>query len=307
MLFGLVSCNNQIDPFNLDEEIKSSSSSIDKSYDSMWERHHNSTLKILAIGNSYTLNATYNLPTLINNLNEDKICFATLTRGNASLKYHWNSHKNNNSDYTLNYSDNGNWIHSSIKTIDEALRLLDWDIIVIQQVSSESGLYDTYQPYLDNLISLFRETNPGAKLAWHYTWAYTPWYQNDNFKNYNYDSEKMYNAILEAGDKASLTFDLSIPSATLIKQMREEFPEVQNGFSNDGTHITDEFAEYSLSSLWYEILISPYFSTSCLEQTFFPSNIDIRWQQKIMSIIKDLTECEQNQGDTSSVGMIFVD
>ena len=307
MSLWLVSCDNQIEPLNLYEELKSSSSSIEKNYDPMWLRHHDSALKILAIGNSFTLNATTNLPELINFLNEDKICFATLTRGGASLEYHWNNHINNNSSYSLNYSDNGNWTHSAIKTIDEALRLLDWDIIVIQQVSSESGLYDTYQPYLDNLVGLFRETNPGAQLAWHYTWAYTPWYKNDNFKNYNYDSEKMYNAILEAGDKASLTFDLSIPSATLIKQMREEFPEDKNGFSDDGIHITDNFAQYSLSSLWYETLISPYFSISSLKTNLFPGYISYSWKQKVINIIKDLTEYKQNQDQTSSVGMIFVD
>lgn len=307
LLIGLVSCDNQIDPISINEEVKSLPSSIGKSDESMWERHHNSKLKILAIGNSFTSNATHYMPELINNLNGNNICIATLIQGAYSLENHWNSYKNGTSDYILDYSYNGTWIRSNIKTINEALRLFDWDIIVIQQVSGKSGQYNTYQPYLDNLVSLFREINPGAVLVWHYTWAYTSGYTHEDFKNYNYDSEEMYNAIIEAGNQATLTFDWSIPSATLIKRMREEFPEVQNGFSNDGIHITDHFAQYSLSSLWYETLINPYFNTSCLDYPSFPNNVSISWQQKILNIIKELIGNEQNPDQPSSVGMITSD
>ncbi len=232
----------------------------------LWIHHHDSSLKILAIGNSFTVNSTNHMPWIINAINGDSICIARLVRSSCSLSMHWANHVNNSPDYELYYSDNGSWHFSEINTIDEALRILDWDVIVIQQVSTLSGFYDTYQPYLDNLIKLFREANPTALSAWHYTWAYTPSTKNKEFKKYGRDSEKMYAAIMDAGDKVAENVDLHINSATLIKRMREEFPEVEDGFSDDGIHITDNFAQYALALLWYESLVKPLIATSCLEE-----------------------------------------
>lgn len=273
----------------------------------LWIRHHKSCHKILAIGNSFTINATSYMPWLVNRLNGDSICIARLTRSGCSLDMHWKSHQEDSPDYDFYYSDNGGWVLSDIKTIDEALLFFDWDIIVTQQASGWSGLYYTYQPALDNLVCLFREACPTARLAWHYTWAYTPWTQHSEFKNYDRDSEKMYNAIIDAGDKASENFDIRIPSATLIKRMREEYPEVENGFSEDGYHIVDDRALYALSSLWYEILVKPYFGRSSLDRSEFPSGVSAESVRKALDIIKDLTGGDDNPDDPDSVGMIFAD
>ncbi len=254
----------------------------------IWLRHHDSPLKILAIGNSFTSNATAFMPWLINQLNGDSICIARLIQTACTLQMHWNSHLKDSPDYYFFYSDNGKWVNSDVKNIDTVLELLDWDAIVIQQASHLSGIYSTYQPYLDNLVSLFYETNPGAKLAWHYTWAYTPGTTNAAFKDYGSDSEKMYNAIIDAGDKASKNFDITIPSATLIKLMREEFKEVENGFTEDGLHISYDPALFALTSLWYEKLITPSVGTSCLDFATLPSTVNPEDAKRIQKIIKTL-------------------
>lgn len=299
MLLGLVACGHDEEPL----EYVGAKLPSDTAYgdEPLLLRHHDSAYKILAVGNSFTINATSYFPWLINRINDDSICIARLTRSGCSLDMHWKSHINDTPDYDFYYSDNGNWILSDIKTIDESLRLMDWDVIVIQQVSGWSGLFYTYQPHLDNLTKLFRETNPQTMLAWHYTWAYTPWTKHSEFKNYDRDSEKMYNAIIEAGNKASENFDISIPSATLIKRMREEYPEVENGFSEDGYHIVDDLALYALSTLWYEVLINPYFGTSSLDRTDLPASVNAESLQRALDIIKDLTNDEGNQDITDSV------
>lgn len=50
----------------------------------------------------------------------------------------------------------------------------DWDYISLQQVSGKSGLYETYNPYLPNLIKYVEglATNTEMKLMLHQTWAY---------------------------------------------------------------------------------------------------------------------------------------
>lgn len=241
----------------------------------LWRRHKDAFLKILAIGNSYTNNATDYLPWLTARLNADSICMAKLTQSGCSLKLHWKNHAGNSHDYSFHYAEQGKWTGSDIKTIDEALTLLDWDIITIQQYSGWSGLYHTYQPYLDNLVWLFRQAAPDASLAWHYTWPYTRGSKSSDFKNYGSDPGRMYEAIMNAGDMASAGLDIRLPSATLVKRLREEFPEVDNGFSSDASHIDDWFARYALASMWYDVLVGPFCGTSRAKGTLPPDVKDM--------------------------------
>lgn len=254
----------------------------------LWQRHHGSSLKILAIGNSFTVNATTDMPWLINHLNGDSICIARLTRGGCSLKMHWEGHIDKSEEYDLYYSDNGKWTHSDIRTLDEALEIFDWDIITLQQVSGHSGLFSTYQPYLFNLVTLLHETNLKALLGWHCTWAYTPWTEHPDFKYYDRSSEKMYYDIMNTYDRISGCFDICIPSATLVKQLREEFPEVENGFSEDGFHIVDNFAVYVLSSLWYDVLVRPVCGTSRESLSLLPWGVGQEEMEKAEAIISDV-------------------
>lgn len=253
----------------------------------LWERHHDAPVKILCIGNSFTNNATAYMPWLIERLNADSICIATLTRSGCSLSMHWKNHMENTEDYNLHYSDKGEWKLSDVKTIDRALTFFDWDVITIQQVSGWAGVYTTYQPYLANLLMLFKATNPDASLAWHYTWAYTPTTTHTDFKIYDHNSEKMYQAIMETCDRASEEFDIRIPSATLIKRMREVFPEVENGFSEDGYHISDSFALFALSALWYDVIVTPGCGTSRL-MTDIPSGLNVEDMVKVDEMIASI-------------------
>lgn len=252
-------------------------------------RHADSKLKILAIGNSFTDNASTFLPGLVDILNEDSVCVVKLCRPSASLSMHWKNHLKNSSDYIMYYSERGKWVTADdITTIDDALNILDWDIIVIQQVSGYAGKYDTFQPFLDNLVALFRESNPNVKIAFHYTWAYFPWTEHPDFSRYDYNCDTMYFAIMEACERASEKLDLIIPSATLVRDMRQEFADEEEAFSTDGFHIYNPFVEYALSSLWYESLVTPFMGTSSLYLTTYPDNIDSRNINKIFLLIENI-------------------
>ncbi len=288
-LLSLVSCSDPVELINYDYVPCTVFSGMNLDKDSpVWQRHNRTSIKILAIGNSFTSNATTHLPGLLNILNDDYICIMSLVRGGCSHDMHWKGHIDISSDYNSYYSDKGEWKLSGIKNIDRALVLFDWDIIVLQQVSSLSGIYSSYQPALDDLVRLFRETNPQALLALAFTWAYTPGTKNDAFKDYDRNAEKMYNAIIDACDKASKDFDIRIPSATLIKRMREEFKEVKNGFTDDGLHITYDPAMYALGLLWYEKLVAPLAGTSSLGATPLPDSVNAEDMSRVNKILMTL-------------------
>lgn len=258
-------------------------------------------VRILAIGNSFTHNAATYMPWLIDRINGDSVYIAKLTRSGCSLEMHWNSHCNNTPDYEFHYSENGNWQLSDLKRIDDALSLYDWDIIVIQQASGHSGIYSTYQPYLDNLTQLIRQTNPDAKIAWHITWPYKAGTELDYFQSYNNDPLTMYESILEAAERASENLDIKIPSATLIWEMRQQYPEIEDQFSTDGFHISSDLALYALSTLWYECLVRPILDTSSLGIGEYPSKVDSKQFERAENIIRTLAG---DEGGIDSVPMI---
>lgn len=267
--------------------------------DPLWMRHHGASVKILAIGNSFATNATAFLPRFFNTINADSVFIAVMTHPGCSLRRHWANHTGDLEEYSLVYSDDGEWKESSVDTFDEAINLLDWDIITLQQDSGNSGDYSTYQPYLDDIIGLLRVTNPQVSLAWHMTWSYTPDCKYEEFSRYDYDWKKMYDAIMDAGSKIIGGFDFTINSASLIKEMRETFPEIQDGFSSDGRHVTDITAQYALSSLWYEVLVAPKAGISCLGMKSLPSGVNEGLMERIDSIIVNIIENPIGNGSDS--------
>ncbi len=269
----------------------------------IYRQHSDAPLKILAIGNSFTENASTYIPWLTDRIVSDSVCFARLTRSGCSLSQHWTSHVTGSPDYNLNYTVGDKWQLSEIKTIDGALDILDWDIIVIQQASGESGRYVTYQPYLDNLLLLFRETNPSARLVWHCTWPYRDGTTHPYFKDYGNDPLTMYRGILDACGRIADSFDIVIPSATLIWEMRKAYPEVENQFSADGYHISDPLALFALSSLWYEYLIAPATGTSCILAGAYPPGVDPDAFARALDIIRSLLP-SGDPGDPDSVPML---
>lgn len=228
----------------------------------------NNGLKILAIGNSFTVDATEYLRFLINEAIEDDVHIARLVRNSSSLEMHWNNHVSDNSDYKFQYLHGGAWRDFPISTIDAALNIAEWDIIVIQQVSGLSGDYSTYQPYLDNLCRLFRGTNNDVKIAWHFTWAYPHGSSHPDFRYYGNDTDAMYKAIISAGNIAAENLDLTIPSAQLIQKLRIEYRDAGIDFTRDGYHLSGGLAMYAVAGLWHETLITPYTEYSTMDSEY---------------------------------------
>ncbi len=132
------------------------------------------TVRVLAIGNSFTNNATKFLdgigeadPTLT-------LQIGRATLGGCSLQRHWSLVEQSEKDPAVKpYRVVGVGGPDKV-TLMEYLRLLPWDYVTLQQVSYESIDYGTYQPYLDQLAAHIKKHAPQAKIVIHQTWAYRP-------------------------------------------------------------------------------------------------------------------------------------
>ena len=134
------------------------------------------TLRILAIGNSFSDDGTEYLPALLENLNVENVEVARLYVGGCTLEQHVNFYDNSEAAYKFYRSKAGEnkWVENPEKvTMQYALAMGEWDIITMQQASGFSGMYDSYTPYLGRLIEAVKKAQPQAELVWHMTWSYS--------------------------------------------------------------------------------------------------------------------------------------
>lgn len=118
-------------------------------------------INILSIGNSFSQDAQRYL-NRIAKLDGVELKTFNLYIGGCPLSYHYRNMLSEERKYVLEMNGEYTGFFVSLK---EALLNRDWDVITLQQVSSQAPCYDTYQPYLNELAEYIRKYAPKAKLA----------------------------------------------------------------------------------------------------------------------------------------------
>ena len=206
-------------------------------------------MNILSIGNSFSQDAQRYLHKIAR---ADGVNINTfnLFIGGCPLSLHYRNMLSEESVYTLEM----NGVSTSFKvSLKEALLNRDWDIITIQQVSSKSPYYETYQPYLDKIVEYVRQCVPKAKIAIHQTWAYEQDSRRLNVElGYNNHID-MFNDIKKAYQKAAKAIgaDLLIPSGALFQKL------IASGIEKvhrDTFHASLGVGRYAIGLLWYSVI-----------------------------------------------------
>ncbi|WP_255702958.1 DUF4886 domain-containing protein [Antarcticibacterium sp. 1MA-6-2] len=144
----------------------------------------------------------------------------------------------------------------------------NWDYISFQQVSSNSGKYDTFVEDLPALYEYVdaRIEDENVKYLLHQTWAYAENSTHSGFTNYGRDQLTMYEAIVDAYDQAQdliPTYKIVPASSTAIQNARTSY--LGDNFTRDGYHL-NEIGRYTAASAWFEIL----FEQSVVGNTYRP-------------------------------------
>lgn len=213
-------------------------------------------IKILAIGNSFSMDAMEYLYPMLKDFTDEPIVLGDLYIGGCSLETHWQNAQGNLPHYEFYKNTDGVWVkHPNVSILDAILQE-DWDIITLQQNSGRSGMPETYQPYLSNLIDyvLKNTTNPNVKLAWHMTWAYQSDSTHHDFPNYHNDQTEMFDAIKEALRSVVLKlncFSYMIPAGEAIQNARKTFGDI---LTRDGYHLSIPLGRYIAGLSWVAAL-----------------------------------------------------
>ncbi|MFV0606559.1 MAG: DUF4886 domain-containing protein [Niabella sp.] len=229
-------------------------------------------VRILAIGNSFSENAIESHLYDLAKAAGKKVIIGNMYIGGASLELHVQNANSNASIYEYRKIDTAgirkNYPKTSIAT---ALADEQWDYISFQQVSQNSGQYNTFEASLPALYDYVkaRAINPDVKYILHQTWAYAPTTTHAGFANYGNNQTTMYNAIVSAYNQAKTLINASliVPAGTAIQDARSSI--LSESFNvSDGYHL-NELGKYTAACTWFETI----FGQSVVGASYKPTNI----------------------------------
>ena len=206
-------------------------------------------MNILSIGNSFSQDAHRYLHRIAK---ADGYTFNTfnLFIGGCPLSLHYRNMLSKEPAYTLEMNGESTGFKVSL---NDALLNRNWDVVTIQQVSSESPYYKTYQPYLNKVVEYVRLCAPQAKIAIHQTWAYEQDSHRLNVElGYNNHTD-MFKDIEVSYKKAvkEIDADILIPSGAFFQKL------IESGIvkvHRDTFHASLGLGRYALGLLWYSVL-----------------------------------------------------
>ena len=214
-----------------------------------------SDMKVLAIGNSFSQDAT----TFLHQAAAAQgiaLTAVNLYIGGCSLETHWKNWETDEAAYELQV--NGRPADRRV-SVREMLAEGGWDAVATQQASHDSGWLDTYEPFLTWLVSGLRRAVPGARLLLQETWAYEKGSGHWAFPRYRRDQGEMYERLRRNYALMAQKHGMElIPCGTAVQRVREQpgFRTEEGGLSlcRDGFHMSLDYGRYLLALVWLKTL-----------------------------------------------------
>lgn len=242
-------------------------------------------IKLLAVGNSFSEDALYYLHDMAK-VDNIELKVVNLYIGGCSLERHWNNVLSESKNYLYEVNGQSNERYVSV---NEILKEENWNYIITQQASHESGIEESYFPYLNLLLEYFKSNCPDAEYLLHKTWAYEIDSDHKEFGRYHCDQLEMYEKLSYCYRMASEKTGMRlIPSGDVIQKVRQNSPfryELgEKSLCRDGYHMDMIYGRYLLAGVMYTFL----FGQDIRKNSFVPKGADV----EILKVIKQCI-CEE--------------
>ena len=229
------------------------------------------TIKILAIGNSFSEDAIEQYLHELADADGIETIIGNLFIGGCSLERHMQCVNGNLPDYR--YRKIGvDGVTKETPKCDIASAIADeeWDYVSVQQASHFSGDYTTYQPYLSQLVAYVKaHTKKDVKIVFHQTWAYAKNSDHGGFKRYGNSQKQMYDAINGALKQVikDIHPDVIVPSGTAIQNARTS--SIGDNMNRDGYHLNLLYGRYTAACTWFQAI----FKRSVVGNSYAPEGV----------------------------------
>ena len=230
------------------------------------------TVRILAIGNSFSQDAVEQYLHELAEAEGISTIIGNMFIGGCSLERHVKNARDNAPAYAYRkIGTDGKKREKGKMSLETVLADEDWDYVSLQQASPSSGMYETYEASLPELIEYVKARLPKkTKLMLHQTWAYASTSRHSGFKNYNCNQLTMYQAIADAVKKAAKAnkIKIVIPSGTAIQNARTSF--IGDHLNRDGYHLDVKIGRYTAACTWFERI----FKHNVIGNPYTPEGLD---------------------------------
>ena len=230
------------------------------------------TVRILAIGNSFSQDAVEQYLHELAEAEGISTIIGNMFIGGCSLERHVKNARDNAPAYAYRkIGTDGKKREKGKMSLEAVLADEDWDYVSLQQASPFSGMYETYEASLPELIEYVKVRLPKkTKLMLYQTWAYASTSRHSEFKNYNCNQLTMYQAIADAVKKAAKAnkIKIVIPSGTAIQNARTSF--IGDHLNRDGYHLDVKIGRYTAACTWFERI----FKHNVVGNPYAPEGLD---------------------------------
>ena len=230
------------------------------------------TVRILAIGNSFSQDAVEQYLHELAEAEGISTIIGNMFIGGCSLERHVKNARDNAPAYAYRkIGTDGKKREKGKMSLEAVLADEAWDYVSLQQASPFSGMYETYEASLPELIEYVKARLPKkTKLMLHQTWAYASTSKHSGFKNYNCNQLTMYQAIANAVKKAAKAnkIKIVIPSGTAIQNARTSF--IGDHLNRDGYHLDVKIGRYTAACTWFERI----FKHNVVGNPYAPEGLD---------------------------------
>ncbi len=208
------------------------------------------SLKILAVGNSFSDDAMEYLYQMLEEAGVKEIVLGNLFYAGCSLEQHLDFATNDKPKYEYRKNIDGEWKPTENYILCNAVFDEEWDYITFQQTSKTCGLEESYAP-LTELINYIQSLEVKAKFVWHATWAYQQDSTHKAFPNYDKSQQKMYDMTINCLTTQIETenrIDFVIPCTTSVQNARTSF--MGDTLTRDGYHLDKNIGRYIAALTW---------------------------------------------------------
>ncbi len=186
-------------------------------------------LKVLMIGNSFSICVGKNLPQIVASVPGHTLELTSCYIGGCVLQRHckeWQTAEKNpkHKPYKISiWNSAGGKSRVFRSNVNEILKNNKYDIVSIQQGSSHSWDWGKYEPYAAELIGYIKKYQPQAEIVIQQTWSYR--YDTRRMKNWNLDQQSMYDKLSAAYKNLAEKYQFRvIPVGDAVQLFRSRTP-----------------------------------------------------------------------------------
>ena len=213
--------------------------------------------KIFAIGDDFTVDSMHLLHEVYKaEKPTQKVILGYACHAGSTLAQHVEFMSSGDAVYTYYEVEvDGTRTISHNKTLEELVMDENWDIVVLQQGSSDAGLEVTYNTDIKKLQDYVTDCHGySPKFAWNMTWSYPEKTDSnaDGWVNYG-SQEAMFNGIVTAVKNkivSDTSFNYLIPSGLVIQNARTYYAAASDLHRDAHGHLND-FSRLMAAYMWY--------------------------------------------------------